>query len=176
MKSIIWQHYPALDSTQTAAVKFVEHNVIDCPVLISTDMQTAGYGTHNRIWVSQTGNLLATFSIKQESCNFAQCKTDIKESDALTCARIMQIAVKQLVDVELDLKEPNDLMLGNKKCCGIMINKMEDLEGKAILCIGIGFNCAKSVDTNQATTFVKCDKTKLMFKWIDVFNENVTAL
>jgi len=173
MSRIIWQHYPTLDSTQTAAIKFVETNSIDCPVLISTDMQTAGYGTQNRNWVSQPGNLFATFCIKQESCNFAQFKENMSEGDALTCARIMQVAAQQLTGVELNLKEPNDLMRGNKKCCGIMINKVEDLEHQTILCIGIGFNCSKSVSTTQETTFTKCDKTQLMFKWIDVFNQMV---
>ena len=47
---------------------------------------------------------------------------DIKDLDGLTVeiAKKLQKEIQDLYDIKLKIKEPNDLMLNNKKICGIL--------------------------------------------------------
>jgi BirA family biotin operon repressor/biotin-[acetyl-CoA-carboxylase] ligase len=162
-------YFDKLESTQTTAIELISMNSLKVPILIMADEQTAGYGTNNRSWNSMKGNLLATFCILEEECKLKQKFPETELS--VGCAKILKNAVQKTTGINLNIKEPNDLTYEGKKCSGILISKIEDITGKSVLCIGIGFNAQHAPKTNQATIAIPCDKNALMKEFIQLLLE-----
>ncbi len=138
--------YDHLDSTQTYARNELAAGQANEGTVIQAARQTDGYGRHKRVWTGGQGNLLMSFILKpactaQESVQFS-----FITSLALTRA-IEDLAGKSDV---LKLKWPNDVMLGNKKCAGILIEAESDAEGRLTLIIGLGVNLASAPDMGAA--------------------------
>lgn len=170
MNNLIWHDFTQIPSTHTHAIDLVTSTIISKPVLITADMQTAGYGTNNRTWESALGNLFATFCILEKMCNFEKFHVKLKNHEqptqAIICANILQKTILTLTGKTLELKEPNDLLYKGKKCSGVMVSKIQDSSKQPVLCISIGFNCARGPKTSQPTTYIKCNKHELIFSWI----------
>lgn len=103
--------------------------------VIIADRQTGGIGTKGRSWFTGSNKNIAMSILYRPIC-------DIKDLDGLTVeiARILKKAIYDLYNIELKIKEPNDLMLNNKKICGILTES--NIIGKKInyLIISIGFD------------------------------------
>jgi BirA family biotin operon repressor/biotin-[acetyl-CoA-carboxylase] ligase len=155
--NLIWEHLKTIDSTQTFAHKYIRENPIAKPVLITSDIQTNGYGTKNSQWESPNGNLYATLCFKPKYLNLSEI--------SIISAKIMQIAIKEIAKIDVEIKEPNDLMYKNKKCGGILCTWETDASENEILCIGVGVNCKQAPQTSQATTIIPCDSKKLAICW-----------
>ena len=102
--------------------------------LIITKRQTLGIGTHGRIWHTDSENITFSFVI------FPNC--NIKKIENLTykIAEILKDIFKNLYEINLEIKIPNDLMIRNKKVGGILTETK--LQGEIVksLVIGIGIN------------------------------------
>lgn len=98
------------------------------------DMQTAGKGTHGRVWHTKTDNIAMTIILKPE--------INIKRLEGFTVAiaEKIQQAIKELYGIELEIKLPNDLLLNKKKICGILTEVVTIKEIVKEIFIGIGFN------------------------------------
>lgn len=164
-----WHHFEILESTQTTAIEFVNINSLKTPILITADSQTSGYGTNNRSWQSIKGNLFGTFCVLEADIKLEERFP--KEAISIACAHILKNAVEQITGKQLSIKAPNDLTYTGKKCAGILISKVEDVDLQPALCIGIGFNCHKAPRTSQPTIAVKCDKAELIKKFIEILLE-----
>ena len=58
---------------------------------------------------------------------------------------IMINAIKELYDYNLEIKEPNDLLLNNKKICGILTESSTIANKVNYILIGIGFNVNEEI-------------------------------
>lgn len=111
---------------------------------LRAERQTAGRGRQGRVWVSEPGNLYASTLIRLQGNNPA----------AATLALVAAVAVAEEVgayltrradgdcgDVSdfpaLQIKWPNDILLGGAKLAGILLERTEDA-----VVIGIGVNLA----------------------------------
>lgn len=103
--------------------------------VIIANRQTGGIGTKGRNWFTGSNKNIAMSILYKPMC-------EIKDLDGLTVkiAKILQEEMQNLYNVELTIKEPNDLMLNNKKICGILTET--NIIGNKInyLIISIGFN------------------------------------
>ena len=103
--------------------------------VIIANRQTGGIGTKGRSWFTGSSNNIAMSILYRPMC-------DIKDLEGLTVkiAKILQEEIQNLYKIELKIKEPNDLMLNNKKICGILTET--NIIGNKInyLIISIGFN------------------------------------
>ncbi len=123
-------------------------------IVVTTDSQTAGRGQRENIWHSAPNcNLLMSILVKPKSLN-------VKEQFYLSQA--VALAVKRALTefgIETKLKWPNDIYVGNRKLCGILVELdcLGQNIGQAI--IGIGLN------VNQ-TKFQKMDKTPVSMRMI----------
>lgn len=103
--------------------------------VIVANRQTGGIGTKGRSWFTGSSKNIAMSILYRPICN-------IKNLDGLTVkiAKILQKEIQGLYNIELKIKEPNDLMLNNKKICGILTET--NIIGNKInyLIISIGFN------------------------------------
>ena len=162
---IEWYQFKIINSTQTYATKLASTKKLTKPILITATQQTNGYGTKSQIWQSPPGNLYATFCIKKQYDNTIQF--------SIIAAEYLKIAIKEITNKEVEIKEPNDLMYKGKKCSGILCTWITDLEGSDILCIGIGFNTKIAPKTTQPTIAIKCNPKDLILRWIELITSEL---
>lgn len=108
-------------------------------ILVITDHQTTGSGRLGRQWQSTSGNDIAITLIKK-------IEISIEEIHLINfyTSYIVYITLKELFnssEYNFSLKWPNDILIQNKKVCGILseIQHINDKKKKFI--IGIGVNC-----------------------------------
>lgn len=115
-------YYPAIDSTMLAAAA--------CPVgsVVIAEEQTAGQGRHGHSWHSEAGGGI-------------YCSIVLKPTPVLTLALGLATAdaIATVTGVTCDLRWPNDVMLGDKKVAGILVQLVE---GRAVA--GIGINVSQN--------------------------------
>lgn len=98
--------------------------------------QTAGRGQRGNVWSSKAGENL-TFSLVWEA-DFVAAKEQFRISEAVALALVDTLAG---YGIEAQIKWPNDIYVGHKKICGILIE--HDLGPQARLArtiVGIGLN------------------------------------
>lgn len=104
--------------------------------VVWTDHQTAGRGCGTNTWESERGkNLLFSMLIHP---------TDISANEQFRITEIVSVALCQTLQAyinnKVEIKWPNDIYVGDKKICGILIENR--LQGNTIKesIIGIGLN------------------------------------
>lgn len=105
--------------------------------IVTTREQTAGRGQRGNSWEAEPGKNL-TFSILLRPQQIeARQQFAISEAVAVAIATVLQ---HHIPDRQVEVKWPNDIYVGNKKICGILIENV--LSGSRILhsIAGIGIN------------------------------------
>lgn len=138
------EYFKKIDSTNTYAEK-IANNPGESGTLIITDIQTNGIGTKGRRWYTGEANNIAMSIILKP-----QCKIDKLKGITVKIAKCIKKAVQNLYNIELEIKEPNDLILNNKKICGILTKISTIGEKINYLIIGIGLNVNEE-DFNEET-------------------------
>jgi BirA family transcriptional regulator, biotin operon repressor / biotin---[acetyl-CoA-carboxylase] ligase len=104
-------HFDRIDSTNAEARRLAEHG----PLWLWADQQTGGRGRMGRTWVSEPGNLYATylFSIAEGPSVAAQVSfvASFAVHDTVTALRP---ELKPLI------KWPNDVLIDGAKFCGVL--------------------------------------------------------
>ena len=129
-KNVIY--FNEIDSTQAEAKRNVEQ--YSNGTVIIADMQTAGRGTHGRVWHTKTDNIAMTIILKPE------ININKLEGFTVVIAENIKQVIKELYGIELEIKLPNDLLLNKKKICGILTEVVSIKEKVNEIFIGIGFN------------------------------------
>ena len=146
-------YYKQIDSTQTEIYRLIKTNSITNGELVIADIQTKGVGTHGRIWhTDEAENIAFSFYIKT-NCN-------IKKLDGLTLeiANIIVQIFKEKYNINLQIKEPNDIIFNNKKLGGILTETKIVSEVVKYIVVGIGINTNKqnfSEDIKSLATSIK---------------------
>ena len=159
--------YKEIDSTQNEIFRRIKKGQIINGSVIMADIQTAGKGTHGRIWhTDEKGNIAFSFYI-QTDC-------EIERLDGLTIdiAKILIDMFREKYKINIQIKEPNDLMINNKKIGGILTQGK--INGKYIkyLVIGIGININKKYFTNDIKDIATSIKNEFE---VDIDREEVIA-
>ncbi len=126
------EYFEEIDSTQEEAKRNIKK--YDNGTIIIADKQIKGKGTHGRIWYTNLDNIAMTIIIKP--------KLKVKQLEGFTTsiAKNIQMAIKDLYNLDLEIKLPNDLLLNDKKICGILTEITTIKEKVKEIFIGIGFN------------------------------------
>jgi BirA family biotin operon repressor/biotin-[acetyl-CoA-carboxylase] ligase len=109
------------------------------PFWITARTQTAGRGRRGRSWVSEPGNLYATLLLA-DPCEPARA-AELSFVAALALHDALLAAVPAGLP-SLLLKWPNDVLVGGRKCAGILVEG-EQAFGGFVAALGIGVNCAR---------------------------------
>ena len=123
------QWFDSVASTMTLAAELAAQ---DYPhgTVVGADEQRAGVGRYGRAWHSPKGAGLYFTEI---------LRLPLKPADlpvvTLALGLAAAEAIVRVTDLACDLRWPNDLMIGNRKCAGILVQ----LHEQAILA-GIGIN------------------------------------
>jgi len=114
--------------------------------------QDAGRGRHGRQWGSPPGNLYASLLLKEP------CEPALAPQLGFVAGLALHDAASQLLGpagAGLKLKWPNDLLLGNAKISGLLLEG-ESRAGRLNVILGCGVNIASCPsDTPYPATFLK---------------------
>ena len=142
---------PECHSTNTLALQLSQKPQTAEGTLVVTDHQTAGRGQRGNVWEAQPGQNL-TFSII-----FKPFFLPVKDQFYLTIA--LSLAIRDfLLNMSLEdvfIKWPNDMLVANKKICGILIENQ--IQGTQLLnaVAGVGLNVNQTEFSVQTATSIK---------------------
>lgn len=126
--------FDEINSTQLKAKELAEKS-IDNGTLIITDSQTEGIGTHGRSWYSEKSkNIAFTLII------YPKCDANSLTGFTIDIANCMVNAIYDICNIKTSIKEPNDIMLNDKKIGGILTQIISNGEKIKYLLIGIGID------------------------------------
>ncbi len=140
----------AIDSTNTYLKKLVQETVVEDHTVVVAKHQQMGRGQRGNGWFS-TGGQSLTFSIFKRF-NGLNVENHFMISMAVSLA--MANSFKKIGAPQISIKWPNDILSGDKKIAGILIENV--LEGKnvkhSIVGIGINVNVVEFPDLPQASS------------------------
>ncbi|MEO1102135.1 MAG: biotin--[acetyl-CoA-carboxylase] ligase [Pseudomonadota bacterium] len=113
------------------------------PFWLTAQRQLAGRGRRGRHWVSEPGNLYSSYAFRPEfspeGMGILPLAVAVALSDAL-----------QTLGLKPQHKWPNDVLIGGRKCAGILI-ETEMAARKRLAVIGIGVNITHHPDDAPST-------------------------
>lgn len=125
-----------IDSTNDEAKRLIASGKKESALIVA-EGQSAGRGRRGRQFFSpELTGIYMTFSFP----------TNMPLTDAVgittATAVAVHLAIKDLTDMETEIKWVNDLYLGGKKICGILTEAISDFESGCVqnMIIGIGIN------------------------------------
>ena len=145
--------------------------------IILAEAQTNGIGTKGRVWYTgENKNIAMTIILKPK------CSINKLEGLSKKIAECMKKTIEELYKIPLEIKEPNDLMLNDKKICGIL-TEINTISGKInYLLISLGFNVNEDIFSkemqNIATSLKKEYKKEfsredIIKKFIEIFEKEI---
>ena len=110
---------------------------------VTAERQTGGRGRRGRPWVSERGNLYASLLLIDPA------PVERLASLPLAIAVAVHQAVRSVLPPgaePLEVKWPNDILIGRKKTCGILVEGERLADGRHAVVIGIGINVSVMPD------------------------------
>jgi len=132
--------------------------------VVSADAQTRGRGSSGRTWSSPAGQDLFVSVVDRPALPLAHLPP-LTLAVGLGVARAVEILLEGRVRSEV--KWPNDVWLGGKKCAGILVESSTSGAAIEYVVIGIGLNVNRSDFEPElrdvATSLRACDPTAAPF-------------
>ncbi len=129
--------FDTINSTNTEALKQARRGAAEGLTIVAR-RQTAGRGRHGRTWVSaENSGLYASILLRP------QVETRFVPLITLMSAIAVFDLLRENYDLKPDIKWVNDVLVGEKKICGILAELTETNDGTAVV-VGIGINLKSS--------------------------------
>ena len=124
----------AVDSTNTVLAERLRAGAA-APELCTAEIQTAGRGRQGRRWVSGLGRSLVLsvswrFTTRSNELSGLSLAAGVALAEALAAGGFERVM----------LKWPNDLVVGDRKLAGILVEASHSRAGSAACVVGVGFN------------------------------------
>jgi BirA family biotin operon repressor/biotin-[acetyl-CoA-carboxylase] ligase len=122
---------PIVDSTNTLAMKLAQQGSEE-GVVVLTDSQKAGKGRQGRRWVDRAGcNVLLSLLLHP-----------LFPPHLLVMVASLAVVdtITTISGIAATIKWPNDVLIGERKVAGILIETSHDLSGRLVTIVGIGVN------------------------------------
>lgn len=108
--------------------------------LVATADQHSGRGRLDRVWTAPAGTALAVSFVVRPHANPA---LRIQAQNLHWLTQILALSARHVLDrygVKSTLKWPNDVLVGGKKCCGILSQLVSESAQQFTVIAGIGLN------------------------------------
>jgi BirA family biotin operon repressor/biotin-[acetyl-CoA-carboxylase] ligase len=129
--------FDSLPSTNLEAARQAADGAAEGLCIVASE-QTAGRGRLQRQWVSpKKGGLYFSILLRPQ---FEQITWPLL---TLMAAVAVQDALQEACALDTDIKWPNDILVGDKKLCGILAETVETPAGRAVV-LGIGINLSRN--------------------------------
>lgn len=127
------RYYPEVDSTMIEAKQLARKG---CPAftVVIAERQIKGRGRLKRGWVSDSGGLYFTLILRPDIPPAMMSRYNFAAS--LCLAKTLQ----ECFDIDAKVKWPNDILVNEKKLCGMLSEMEMESDMVAFLNIGIGLN------------------------------------
>jgi BirA family transcriptional regulator, biotin operon repressor / biotin---[acetyl-CoA-carboxylase] ligase len=157
--------FDSLESTNTEAARQAMNGAEEGLCVVAGE-QTAGRGRFERQWISPKGAGLY-FSL------LLRPRIDQNDWPLLTMMASVAVheALAEACDLHADIKWPNDILVNERKLCGILAETLDTKTGRAVI-IGIGINLTSkafppelqnSATSVQAVTGKTCEREPILW-------------
>jgi len=149
------REYEEIDSTNKEMNRLLKTEDMAEGYIIRTEYQHAGKGHAGNSWQGEKGkNLLFSILLKPDF---------LSPESAFQLSRITSLSLHEILDNQCDgvqIKWPNDILVGDKKIAGILIENMIISQAISHSIIGIGLNVNQTVfdPSIPAPTSLKAEK------------------
>lgn len=144
------RYFDTIGSTNDLAADWDAKDVPDLSLVVA-DEQTHGRGRAGRKWFTPPGSALAfSLVLRPTEIESTQEVSRVTGLGALAVCR----SLEKKYDLEPKIKWPNDILLANKKVCGVLVEAHWYGEQLVTLIMGIGINIApSSVPPDQSLNY-----------------------
>jgi biotin-[acetyl-CoA-carboxylase] ligase BirA-like protein len=139
---IDWKPPLILPSTPSTQDYLINRTPPLLNTVVTTHHQEKGRGTHQKAWISEPGDLVFSFSFLHQKISPSQL------------VMMISLSLLDILGDGLMIKPPNDLLINQKKCGGILIEQ-KPLGFQTLTTVGIGVNLIPK--SNQAYSHVHSD-------------------
>jgi BirA family biotin operon repressor/biotin-[acetyl-CoA-carboxylase] ligase len=126
-------YFKEVDSTNDVA-KYLAENGAEEGTVVVAEIQNRGKGRRGKTWISPPGGVWMSIILRP----------DIPTSKAPQLTLVTGVAVAETLKKELNLdvgiKWPNDILIGNKKVCGILTEVNANINKINYVIVGIGID------------------------------------
>jgi BirA family biotin operon repressor/biotin-[acetyl-CoA-carboxylase] ligase len=151
---------PECHSTNDEASLLIRQGKVMEGTVVITDNQLSGKGQRGNSWIAEQGKNL-TFSVILNP-TFLPVSDQFALSKAITLGLLDYL--KATLDMEIKIKWPNDIMVQNKKVCGVLIENSVSVNRLQHSVVGIGLNVNQEkfeFDTASSMAVFACRKFQL---------------
>lgn len=124
-------YYPSVDSTNAAAKEQARLGAVDGTIVIAEE-QTAGRGRRERTWLTPKGAIALSIILRPAVTQLP--------SLIMVSSLAVVYGIKKITGLKAQIKWPNDVLINNKKVCGILIENEIRGGNVEFSVIGIGIN------------------------------------
>src|SRR4030042_185854 len=124
-------YYHSLPSTMEEARKAGWHGAEEGTVVIAEE-QTAGRGRRQRMWISPQGGIALSIILRPSVQHLPQM--------IMLASLAVTAAIEAVTGLKAGIKWPNDVLIGRKKVCGILIENQLRGGNLEFTVVGIGIN------------------------------------
>ncbi len=165
----------ATDSTNAYLKRMLSSNTLDDFTVVVAKSQTSGRGQRNAKWISEPGKNLTVSVLKKINA--------LPLPQQFYLSMLVSLAVldtlKKLQVPDLHIKWPNDILSGNSKICGILIENV--LSGRhiraSVIGVGLNVNQTSFVNLPNATSLkLLLGRSLDLDEVLHVFLENLRPL
>lgn len=167
-------YFETIDSTHLFAKRLKKQEIQD-GMIIFADNQTEGIGTHERKWFTGKAQNLSFDMVFVPNC-------DLEKISKLTIvlAKCIVNSIDTLYNIKTHIKEPNDVILNEKKLAGILTETTVIAGRLKKLFIGVGININQiefpGTLEQKATSLKKefnkdFDRIEIFAKFIELFEK-----
>ena len=125
--------YKEVDSTNDVARKLADEGAAEGTIVIA-ESQRSGKGRRGKKWISPSGGVWMTIILRP----------DVEPNKAPQLTLVAGVAVAETLDAEcgldIGIKWPNDILIGDKKVSGILTEVKTDLGQVDYALVGIGID------------------------------------
>ena len=148
-------------STNNTAIRLIKQGCYNGAIL--SVAQTNGRGQRGNKWISKKGNLFMSVFFEINKYLSLKKITYINTS-------IIEKIIKKKTNSNISVKLPNDILINNKKVCGILQETVFKNNIKYLI-VGIGINLINSPNLIKYSTTYLNNYSKKKINKIKLFNE-----
>ncbi|HSB51875.1 MAG TPA: biotin--[acetyl-CoA-carboxylase] ligase [Dissulfurispiraceae bacterium] len=160
--------FDLVDSTNSVAHRLADEGYPDGTVVIA-NRQTAGRGRHGRSWLSPP-NRNIYMSVLLKPPLDSRKATLLTLMAAVACCR----TVRDLADIDASIKWPNDIVVGGRKCGGILTETRPAAGSVQFAILGIGINV--NIGEDEFDEFRSCNATSLKMETSRAWDRSAVAV
>lgn len=146
-------YFSEVPSTQSVAQDLAEREVEEAIVL--AEVQKKGRGRRDRAWESSEGGLWFTMILRPE-----EHPSEVSFLNIVAGVAVAK-AIEEFIDIDPSLEWPNDILVNNKKVCGILSEMKGELDRVDYVLLGVGLNSNNRVNVDGSISLSEIESKKI---------------